>query len=604
MFAGRCLMSEVKRKFATILATDCVSFSKHMAENEEGTLSSLNSCRSIIDDYIEKHGGRIFHTAGDSVLAEFNSPIETVNCAISFQDTICERNETLAEADGDRPLLWKVGVHCDEVILENDNVYGNGVNIAARLEAQCSPGQILVSRAINEQVVSRIEAISQAAGKKKLKNISDAFEVFSICTEKTTKLAVPSKPSEMPRELKNQKPMVAILPFKNLNANEDSTFLIDGIFEDILTELSMVRQVSIVSRQSSMNFTESGAHLDQFISQFSVNFLIQGSIRSAGPRVRITVSLVDADTQEVLWSKKFDRTLDDIFEVQDEIVRSVIKEILGEIELASLSRAKRKPTENMSSYEFLLKGKEGHHTLTAEANANALKMFDAAIEADPENAQAYAWKACTLGQAMVRGYVDKPLEEIMPEFSNLMASALSIDPNDFECHRLQCAVNTMMGDMKAALSHGKKAYDVNPNDPRILQQYGEVLLKTGKTEEGCDLTLLALEYDPIAQGQTNSDKRKSDGVFGCVLDDRPDVGLEIASGMIDRSEKVLVYSAALAVGNSGSLESFSWLINDLKKADFGQIEEAIEEMGKFDVVVQSKLKEVFLDHILPLKEAA
>ena len=597
-------MSEVKRKFATILATDCVSFSKHMAENEEGTLSSLNSCRSIIDEYIEKHGGRIFHTAGDSVLAEFNSPIETVNCAISFQDTICERNETLTEADGDRPLLWRVGVHCDEVILENDNVYGNGVNIAARLEAQCSPGQILVSRAINEQVVSRIEAISQAAGKKKLKNISDAFEVFSICTEKTTKLAVPSKPSEMPRELKNQKPMVAILPFKNLNANEDSAFLIDGIFEDILTELSMVRQVSIVSRQSSMNFTESGANLDQFISQFSVNFLIQGSIRSAGPRVRITVSLVDADTQEVLWSKKFDRTLDDIFEVQDEIVRSVIKEILGEIELASLSRAKRKPTENMSSYEFLLKGKEGHHTLTAEANANALKMFDAAIEADPENAQAYAWKACTLGQAMVRGYVDKPLEEIMPEFSNLMASALSIDPNDFECHRLQCAVNTMMGDMKAALSHGKKAYDVNPNDPRILQQYGEVLLKTGKTEEGCDLTLLALEYDPIAQGQTNSDKRKSDGVFGCLLDDRSDVGLEIASGMIDRSEKVLVYSAALAVGSSGSLESFSWLIDDLKKADFGQIEEAIEEMGKFDVVVQSKLKEVFLDHILPLKEAA
>ena len=597
-------MSEVQRKFATILATDCVSFSKHMAENEEGTLSSLKSCRSIIDEYIEKHGGRIFHTAGDSVLAEFNSPVETVNCAISFQDRIYERNETLTEKNGDSPLLWRVGVHCDEVILENDNVYGNGVNIAARLEAQCLPGQILVSRAINEQVISRVEAISQAAGKKKLKNISDEFEVFSICSEKTTNLGAPPKPSKVQREIKAQKPIVSILPFKNLNANEDSAFLIDGIFEDILTELSMVRQVSVVSRQSSMNFSESGENLEQFISQFSVNFLIQGSIRSAGPRVRITVSLVDAETQEVLWSKKFDRTLDDIFEVQDEIVRSVIKEILGEIELASLTRAKRKPTENMSSYEFLLKGKEGHHALTPEANANALKMFDAAIEADPDNAQAYAWKACTLGQAMVRGYVDKPMQEIMPEFSNLMSSALSIDPNDFECHRLQCAVNTMMGDMKAALSHGKKAYDVNPNDPRILQQYGEVLLKTGKTEEGCDLTLLALEYDPIAQGQTNSDKRKSDGVFGCILDDRPDVGLDIASGMIDRSEKVLIYAAALAVGSTGSLENFSWLIDDLRNADFAQIEEAIEEMGKFDVVVQSKLKEVFLDYILPLKEVA
>ena len=302
-------MSEVKRKFATILATDCVSFSKHMAENEEATLSSLNSCRAIIDDYIEQHGGRIFHTAGDSVLAEFASPIETVNCAINFQDRIYERNQTLSNNGGDKPLLWRVGVHCDEVILENENVYGNGVNIAARLEAQCSPGQILVSRAINEQVVSRIEAISQAAGKKKLKNISDEFEVFSICTEKTTNLGVPTKSSEEQPEIKSQKPMIAILPFKNLNANEDSTFLIDGIFEDILTELSMVRQVSIVSRQSSMNFSESDANLDQFLSQFGVNFLIQGSIRSAGPRVRINVSLVASDTQEILWSKKFDRTL-------------------------------------------------------------------------------------------------------------------------------------------------------------------------------------------------------------------------------------------------------------------------------------------------------
>jgi tetratricopeptide (TPR) repeat protein len=192
----------------------------------------------------------------------------------------------------------------------------------------------------------------------------------------------------------------------------------------------------------------------------------------------------------------------------------------------------------------------------------------------------------------------------MPEFTNLMSSALSIDPNDFECHRLQCAVNKIMGDMKSALEHGKKAYDLNPNDPRILQQYGEILLTTGQTEEGCDLTLLALEYDPVAQGQTNSDKRKSDGVFGCVLDDRPEIGLDIASGMIDRSEKVLVYSAALAVGSVGSLKNFSWLTDDLKNSDFEQIEAAIEEMGKFDVVVQSKLKEVFLDHILPLREAA
>ena len=170
-------MRAVNRKFATILASDCVSFSKHMLENEEGTLESLNACREIIDAFIAKHGGRIFHTAGDSVLAEFASPVESVNCAINFQEAISERNKSIAAneegAENDTKLIWRVGIHCDDVIVEKENIYGNGVNIAARLEAQCSPGQILVSRLINEQVASRIEAISRAAGTKKLKNISE-----------------------------------------------------------------------------------------------------------------------------------------------------------------------------------------------------------------------------------------------------------------------------------------------------------------------------------------------------------------------------------------------------------------------------------------------
>ena len=591
-------MTKVNRQFVSVLAADCVEFSKHMLDNEDQTLESLKSCRSIIDGYIEDHGGRIFHTACDSVLAEFKSPIEAVNCAINFQDRIFERNE-IVNSQIEKALTWRVGIHCDEVIFEGQNVYGNGVNIAARLESQCPAGQILVSRAINEQVVERISAISKAAGEKKLKNISDSFEVFSISTEKTAKLNTQVKESFTASELKTKKPVVSMIPFKNLNSNEDSAFLIDGIFEDILTEFSMVRQLSVVSRQSSMNFFESEANLESFISQFSVDFLVQGSVRSAGSRVRVTANLIQADTQQILWSKKFDKTLDDIFEVQDEIVRGVTAEVLGEIELVSLNRSKRKPTENMTSYEYLLRGKEGHHALSAEANATALQMFDAAIGADPNNAQAYAWKACTLGQAMVRGYDDRPMPQVMSEFEKLMSSALSIDPHDFECHRLQCAVNTMMGNMQAALEHGKKAYEAVPNDPRILQQYGEVLLKTGDTANGCDLMLLALEYDPIAQGQTNSDKRKSDAVFGCLLDDRPELGLKLASEISRYTAQVVLYAATLAIDFSGSLESYSWLISNIQESKKEEMIAEIEQMGKIDVVLQSKMKEVYLEQILP-----
>ena len=572
-----------------------------MLENEDKTLDSLNACREIIDGFIAKHGGRIFHTAGDSVLAEFDSPIEGVNCAIFFQEAIFERNVLIETQGGDKKLVWRVGVHCDDVIFENDNVYGNGVNIAARLESQCAPGQILVSRLINEQVASRVEAISRAAGTKKLKNISCDFEVFTITTHNTDTIVDVENFEEVEEADRTQKPTLSILPFKNMNSNENSSFLIDGVFEDILTELSMVRQLSIVSRQSSVNFADSDADLDQFVKQFKVDYLIQGSIRSSGKKVRVTVSLLGAQNKEIFWSKRFDRDLDDIFEVQDEIVRSVTQSILGEIEVASLNRAKRKPTENMTSYEFLLKGKEGHHSITAEANANALKMFDAAIKADPENAQAYAWKACTMGQGLGRGFIKRPMEEVMPEFSDLMSSALKIDPNDFECHRLLSAVNAMSGKFKLALEHGKKAYDMVPNDPRILQQYGEALLKTGSTKLGCDLTLLALEYDPIAQGQTNSDKRKSDAVFGCLLDDRVELGLSIAEEIDERSAQILLYTAALAVSKDGTIGSYPWLVSDIKKAELDSIEAAIEDMGKYDVVVQSTLREVFLDHISPIK---
>jgi tetratricopeptide (TPR) repeat protein len=283
--------------------------------------------------------------------------------------------------------------------------------------------------------------------------------------------------------------------------------------------------------------------------------------------------------------------------VQDEIVRSVTQAILGEIELASLNRAKRKPTENMSSYEFLLRGKEGHHAIDKEANANALEMFDKAIESDPSNAQAYAWKACTMGQALGRGWLPKTLEEIMPEFNGLMNNALKADPNDFELHRLLCAISTMAGKFKAAIEHGKKAYEMVPNDPRILQQYGEILLKTGKTKQGCDLALLALEYDPVAQGQTNSDKRKCDAVFGCLMDDRADQGLEIAEEIGSCPENILLYVAALSVAKHGSLEPYNWLVDALKKCKFEELQAAIDEMGKYDVVVQNTLREVFLDHI-------
>jgi adenylate cyclase len=575
-----------------------------MLENEELTFESLNACRGIIDNYIELNNGRIFHTAGDSVLAEFSGPLDAVNAAISFQDALFEKNKANTGDETKIVLNWRVGIHCDDVIFENDNVYGNGVNIAARLESQCEPGQILVSKMVNEIVASRIEAISRAAGTKKLKNISNEFEVFAISTEKTEQIVLEAKNEVLDETNGTKKPILCVLPFKNMNANEDSTFLIDGIYEDIITELSMVRQISVVSRQSSVNFTEGTEDLDNFIEQFNLDYLIQGSARSSGNRVRVTLSLLDTQTNEVVWSKKFDRETSDIFEVQDEIVRSVMFKILGEIELVSLNRAKRKPTENMSSYEYLLRGKEMHHKFEAAANADALKFFDRAIESDSENAQAYAWKACTYGQGLARGFIKESFDDAIPKFTALLEKAMLADPNDYEVHRLLSGYYDLTGKFKLSEQHAKKAFDAVPNDPRILQQYGEALLKTKQTKKGCDLTLLALEYDPVPQGQSNSDKRKADAVFACFMDDRIELGLKIAEEIEVRNDQTLIFAAGLAAATSQSLVDFDWLLSDIKAADKSAIETTIDKMGKIDIVIQNKLREVYTEMVKPLMAAA
>ena len=498
-------MTEVKRKLATILATDCVGFSKHMEAQEENTLISLKACRDIIDPLISKYGGRIFHTAGDSVIAEFDSPVQTAKAAIEFQKAIYNRNK-LEEVDP--KLSWRVGIHLDDIIIEGDNIYGNGVNIAARLESQSPVGEILISEVVNKQIEKRIDEVIHPLGRIELKNISNEFEVFSILGDGKNKFSSKSKKNL------NKKPKFAILPFVNTSKDEDSGFLVDGICEDLITEFSMMREFDILSRQTSINFKEENQDIKEFSKQFDLDFLVTGGIRASGKRVRINIELSDANDESIIWSNKYDRVLEDIFDLQDEIVRKISIALLGEIEISSLQRSKRKPTENISSYEYLLRGKENHHKFTKEANFEALANFDKAIKADSNNAQAYAWKVCTLGQSMFRGFSDREASELMTEAKQNIEKALELNENDFECHRMLSAVYLSNHDYILAEDHGRKAFNVVPNDPRVLSGYGEVLVRVGKVDKGLELLNKAFDLDPIPQGQSTSDNRVKDLILG------------------------------------------------------------------------------------------
>jgi adenylate cyclase len=536
-------MSKVNRRLATILATDCVGFSKFMEADEEGTLLSLKACRAIIDNLIEEHGGRIFHTAGDSVLAEFNSTVECLNAAKHFQEALNSRAEKLIDA---APLVWRVGIHVDDILVEADNVYGRGVNIAARLEAHCEPGQILVSRIVREQVQKRVSFAIQAAGSRSLKNISDEFEVFSVVDLSSIdhEKADPELSKTQAQDIKKSatsvrsKPRLAILPFENNSRESDAGFLVDGIVEDLITEFSMIRELDVLSRATTSEFKNSDADALTFASNFSSDFVVMGGIRSSGSRIRINVELIDATSGSVLWSQKYDRVMDDVFDIQDQIVRAITIRLLGEIELNSLGRAKRKPTENISSYEFLLRAKEQHHLFTAEANKKALEFIDKAILLDEGNAQAHAWKTCTLGQGMYREYFNP--EEIESAQTNAiyhLNKALELNENDFEVHRMLSAVYLSNHEYDKAAEHGLKAFQLNPNDPRVLSGTGEVLVRVNQQDQGLDMLEKALALDPVPMGQTTSDNRFKDLVLGYFLANKLEQCIETAKALVEFDER-------------------------------------------------------------------
>ena len=561
-------MTKIKRKLTTILAADCVGFSRLMEENEELTLQNLKASRAIIDSTINEFGGRIFHTAGDSVIAEFNSPVECVNAAIKFQKSLAERNKAL---EINSCLVFRVGIHLDDVIIEGDNIYGSGVNIASRLETECVPGQIMLSRTVKEQVSKKIEVLVNSLGSRALKNISESFEVFEISFEKENL----SKKVSLDNQTKirsKQKPKLLVIPFVNTNKDEDSEYLVDGIVEDLITEFSMIKELDICSRQTSFEFKGKGSQFADFAKELSANYVVSGSIRSSGKRVRISVELIDISDDKVVWSQKYDRVIEDIFDVQDEIVRKITIALVGEIEISSLNRSKRKPAGNMTSYEYLIRAKQLHHKFSKEANKEALEFVTKAIEADNTNAQALAWKACIMGQARARQYIKiSNEEEYYLEMAGYVQRAIDLDENDFECNRMLCFAYLTQHKFNKAEEYGKRAFDLNPNDPRVSSGYGEVLIRVGRCEEGIELLKKALELDPVPMGQTNSDKRLSDLLLGYFLFKKPEDCLEIGGKLqnIDfRSWLILLESYKALKKNDGEFKKLVELCSQFKDRNF------------------------------------
>jgi adenylate cyclase len=482
-----------ERRLAAVVAADVVGYSRLMEADETGTLARLKTHRiELIDPAIAKNRGRIIKTTGDGMLLEFHSVADAVLCAAEIQRRMSRRNTDVSPA---RWIQFRIGINLGDVIAEENDIFGDGVNVAARLESLAEPGGIYVSGAVRDQVGDRLDEIAfEDLGDQNVKNIARPIRVFRVRLQPEVTIAPQSEDATV-TTTSPKKPSIAVLPLVNMSGDPEQEFFADGLTEDIITELSRFRDLLVISRNSSFVYKGKAVKVQEVAREFGVEYILEGSVRKAGGRIRVTVQLIDAETDRHIWAERYDRELEDIFAIQDEMTCAIVATLPGRVEAATHDRAKRKPTDNMAAYECVLTAKVLHHRSLREDNAAALRLLDRAIALDPNYAHAHAWKGCVLGQAWTYGWCEDR-EAIFQQVSAELEVALALDGNDSDVHRILAALSLNRDEHDRAAYHQERALALNPNYDLVVVQQGELLTWLGRPEEGIDWIKKAMRLNP------------------------------------------------------------------------------------------------------------
>ena len=504
----------VQRRLAAILAADVVGYSRLMEANEERTLGALKlHRREFFDPTVAKHEGRIFKVMGDGFLVEFGSVLNAARCAVEIQRGMPERNAGVPE---DRHIKFRIGINLGDIIVEGDDFYGDGVNMAARLEGLAGPGGIACSAVVRNQVGNKLELEFIDQGEKAVKNIAQPVHVYFINLAQADPVTASRRGAAAPAPLRSEKPSVAILPFANMSNDPEQEFFSDGITEDIITDLSKVSGLFVLGRNTVFTYKGKAVNLERIAKELGVAYLVEGSVRKAGQKVRINAQLIEGATGGHLWADRYDRDLTDIFAIQDEITHTIVDQLKVKLLPAEQKAIAQAPTENVEAYTYYLKGREFFHRGSKSYYSLAKEMFAKATALDPRYARAYAGAAdcdsfllldysgevsldgilanCTKALELDGGLAEarasrglalsssKKYEESEKEFE----LARAIDPNLFETNYFSARACFVQGKLESAARYWERAAEIKPDDFQSALLLSTVYQGLGQPEKAKD----------------------------------------------------------------------------------------------------------------------
>ena len=536
------MAERVKRKISAILSADVVGYSKLMEADEEATVRTVESYRRTVSSLVEQHDGRVIDAPGDNVLAEFPSVVDAVQCAVEAQHVIRAKNAGLPEA---RRMEFRIGINLGDVIEEDDRTYGDGVNIASRIEGIADAGGICISESAYQQIKSKLSFGYEDLGEHSVKNISEPVRVYRIpmgsggatesnktrrsgekrwrnlalsataalviavaagsvlfhnyiskpsSSHETEKQGTPATPDKKDARSLSEMPSIAVLAFENISDDPKQEYFVDGMTEEIISRLSMNPMLAVIARNSTFTYKGAAKKIRDIGRELGARYIVEGSVRKEGNQLRIAAQLIDADTENHIWSQTYDREMKDVFALQDEIAQQIVAALHVKYATAEMERVRRIPTGNLTAYDAVLRGNSLLSRYTKDENDRALEMFERAVELDSEYALAYVGLGAAHYWSYSLGWNRDPA--VLEQAYAYVLKAITIDDYSPPAHGIMAAIYSEKGQPDNAVTEAERAISLSPNDPAVYTIMASILLSAGNPEEALTHTEKAVKLNP------------------------------------------------------------------------------------------------------------